>query len=567
MDAIVKYSKTERLHQMCKKWIGIFLLAMLGLTVISRFLDSVIVPVVTVTIPKKSVLQYQVKGSAFLEAEELLTVAVLPDINVRRVIAGQGQTVTADTPLFAYQLDELEKLCRTKEQELQQLKLTLESEALSSQPLPEMTEEELALQELAVAERKLNRAGEKLGKAEIDYRVRSAALLKEHAENLEKNREDLLKERENAYIEAEQAYEIALLDRRSENKTASWEYNEALQKLEQLEEEGASEDEIDLAQEALYRADQKRDVLSEKWQLTVDLAEKVKEDAYDDWHALINGQENIDAALRKEYEENLDQEESRLQAVRDEQILCADDYQDARIALENARKNDSYAQQGVNRELELSGLKQQSAKIDIAEKEAELEEIKQLIAQEGVVYAPYTGVLANIDLTADTSCVRIGSGGLLMKTDIDEEEARVLTTSSTVILQKEGHNLEASTIIKSLAPDQEKEQVRLTAIIENTTLIPGTEVDFICESKSPVYNVTIPIDALRQDSTGTYVLEVQKRNSVLGTELTAVRQNVTVLAKSTESAAVEGALTPESQVIAGSSRSIEDGARVRMVSD
>ena len=559
--------KSRTLYQACKKWSAVFLAAMLVLTVVSRFLDTVIVPQVTADKPGRGVLQYQVKGSAVLEAAELLSVPVLADISIRSVIAGAGQTVSEETPLFAYQLDELEQLCARQERELEQQKLSLRSECLSAQPLPKMSAEELALQELARAEGQLGRAQEKLGKAEQEYQEETAVLTKEYEEDLEKNREELAREREKAYETAEQEYELARLNKRLEEQTASLEYDAAVNNLDMLEEEGASDAELRAAQSEVEKAGQNKEIVEQKWQFQVDKAEQEMEDAYDYWQVLYDEKEDIGSALKKEYEQKLKTEKSELETVREQLTQSFDSYQEALTALDNARKNDGYARQGVERELELSELKQQSMELDIEAKEQELAKLKALVAQDGIVYAPYPGLLTKIAFDNDSGLVQIGSGGLFFKAEVDSDQAGSLSLESSLSLKKDGRNLEDMAVLRSLETDQEKKSVRLTADLAETDLLPGTGIDFVCETKSPVYNLTIPVDALRQDTQGTYVLLVRERNTVLGKELIAVRMNVTVLAKTAEKAAVEGGISNEDRIIVSSSKQIEDGSRIRVVSE
>lgn len=567
MDNECKSWDTEMLYRACKKWLAVFVAVMLGLTVVSRFLNTIAVPQVTVEAPMKAVLQYQTKGSGTLAAEETRTVPVLSKINVRKVIAGEGQTVSANTPLFAYQLDELQNLYGEQVRELEKLKLSLQSEQLSARPLPEMTEEELALQSLAKAERLLARSREKLGKAQAEYQEKAAELEEEYADDLKKNREDLTKARKKTYEDAEAAYELARLNKRLEVKTAAWEYETAVRELEQLEDEGASDSELQDAAKKADLADQNKEIVEDKWQYEVDKAQKDMDDACDDWQNLINGTEDIETALKKEYEEKLKKERDELETVQEALTDSSDSYEDARIALENARKKDSYTKTGIVREQELSILKQRSMELDIVEKEQEVGELKTLVEQDGIVYAPYSGVLTKLEFNSDSSLVQIGSGGILMKAVVDAEQAKSLTPEASVNLKKEGRNLSTTAVLKSLEADPDNGSVRLTAALSNTAMMPGTQVEFVCETKSPAYDLTIPIDALRQDNQGTYVLLVEERNTILGKELKAVRLNVTVLAKTTEKAAIEGGISTQDRIIVGSIKNIEAESTVRMVSE
>lgn len=567
MNSSRKNRENQIIYKRCRKWLGIFLAAMLGFTVLSRFLDTVIVPRVTVDTPKRGTLRYQVKGSGVLEASEVLSVPVLPDINIRSVIAGTGQSVSGETPLFAYQLDELEQLYDQNERELKQQKLALESELLSAQPLPVMTDEELALQELAMADGQLKRAQEKLGKAEQEYQEEIAVLTEEYEKNIKKNFKDMVNERKKAYETAQQEYELARLDKRLEIHNASLSYDEAIEALELLEDEGASEADLRKAEFEVDKAAQSMNIVEKKWELEVEKAEEVMDDAYDFWQALYHEEEDVGAALKKEYEQTVKEQEDELETVQEQLTVSSDTYQAALTALENARKKDSYARQGENQNLEISVLKQQSMELDIEYKAQELEHLKSLIERDGIIYAPYSGFLSKIEFTNDSRLVQIGTGDIRIKAELDSEQAKGLTKDAVVSLKRDGRNLNADAVIRSLETDLENDCIRLTADLQSAELLPGTAVELVCESESPVYEKTVPINALHQDDKGTYVLQIQERDTIMGKQQVAVRLNVTVLSKTTEKAAIEGSLGTSDQLIVSSTKQIENGARIRVVSE
>ena len=81
---------------------------------------------------------------------------------------------------------------------------------------------------------------------------------------------------------------------------------------------------------------------------------------------------------------------------------------------------------------------------------------------------------------------------------------------------------------------------------------------------SKTVKVCLPLSAIHEDTSGKYVLTVEERPGILGTEKVAVRIPVTVVDYNSEKAAVEGALYLDSQVIISSKRPIGEGDRVRM---
>jgi len=62
-------------------------------------------------------------------------------------------------------------------------------------------------------------------------------------------------------------------------------------------------------------------------------------------------------------------------------------------------------------------------------------------------------------------------------------------------------------------------------------------------------------------------LIVSQKEGILGNELQATRLDVTVIDKDTSTAAVEGAITYEDQIIIGSNKDITQGDRIRVQED
>ena len=92
----------------------------------------------------------------------------------------------------------------------------------------------------------------------------------------------------------------------------------------------------------------------------------------------------------------------------------------------------------------------------------------------------------------------------------------------------------------------------------------GGSVTFEFTRQSQVYQQVIPIEALREDNEGYYCLITEPKKTILGEELTARRINVTLLEKSSKTAAIEGPLTADSQLILSGNRLFEEGDRVRV---
>ncbi len=96
-------------------------------------------------------------------------------------------------------------------------------------------------------------------------------------------------------------------------------------------------------------------------------------------------------------------------------------------------------------------------------------------------------------------------------------------------------------------------------VVEAGTL---TEIEIIQKSKT--YHAILPIEALHEEQSASYVLILEEEQGVMGSGFVAKRYEVEVLDKNSSQAALaEGTLTGDQEVINSSSRLIGDGSRVR----
>lgn len=77
------------------------------------------------------------------------------------------------------------------------------------------------------------------------------------------------------------------------------------------------------------------------------------------------------------------------------------------------------------------------------------------------------------------------------------------------------------------------------------------------------YEQTIPLSALREDTTGAYCLVLAEEEHMLGTIQTARRVPVTVLEKDAKNAAVTSSLRDTDQMIVSSEKYVREGDRIR----
>ena len=83
---------------------------------------------------------------------------------------------------------------------------------------------------------------------------------------------------------------------------------------------------------------------------------------------------------------------------------------------------------------------------------------------------------------------------------------------------------------------------------------------------SETYDCCVPIQAVYEDQGKNFVYILVQSSTVLGTELTAQRLDVTVLEKNETMAALQkGSIGSDQQVIVSSDKMIAQGSRVRLM--
>ena len=550
-----------------KKMILVFLTVMLVFTILSRALDSIKVPKVNIAHPQKGNLNYEISGTGKIEAKEMLSVSVLPDMKIRSVDAFEGKKIVSGETLFTFQMAELQEAYEAMERELEKLEISLEAEKLESLPLPKMSLQELAAQSLQKAEEILKKVQDKYEKAQETHSDKLAKIQADYEADQLKTKTRLLQDRYDAYMSAERSYTTALIDQEEAVLAARAAYKDAKRALEEGDgDEEALESEVKRTYKLVIGTE-------DKWDLAVAEANQNRLNKKNDYEAMKNGTEDGTKDLLEEYEASIERIDQEL-AVEAENLASAEStYHDALQESANAGINDSYNKTAGERERQLSVLRQKSIALSIGKLQMELHKLSELIAANGQVKAPIDGMVTKLSMeagqiTTGSEAILIGLGDLKLKGTISKESAGYLSSGDELSLFKDGRPMSGPVgIVESVIFVGDDEQAVITANLTATNLSPGAAVDFKATSSSPAYDYIIPIDALRKDNDGEYLLLVEDRKTILGIEQIAVRRNVTLLAKNSSKAAIEGGLSYDDIVISGSNKSIQEGDRVRVITD
>ena len=557
-----------------KKAAAIFLALMAALTFLSRAMDSFTVIRVNTGFGKQDVVLYTIQGEGELTAGRTVYISLPENMQVEEITARPGQSVKAGDTVLTLQMEGLEEERDALTLEYKKAELTFKQEQMSFAPVPRVTEETLALQQLAAAQRALELGNQDLAKAKEDHEKASIELEHDYVQKKNRTREQVKEDNRKAMKSARRSYESAQKSRDSAVRKAEREVEDKQKKLDRLEEQGASEEELERAKLEFDRAGEDLEDIRDEEDLKVEEARAKMYAAEEDYEDVDYGERENQEDLRRAYEDALKAEDDKLeQAGRKVRDLEESLYQ-AMEKVENARVSDAGTAAGEAAGRGMSGLKQESMKLDMEEIQKKQRKIEELIDAKGQIKASVDGVVVDTGLQTgdriqDGHQVRLAVGGLEMKAQIDKETAGAGLLKKGVRMQVKlaGQSKKVEAEVESVDQMAEDGKIQVTARMQEGEGRLGDLVSFAVNMESGAYPCVIPMEALREDNKGYYCLAAEPEKTILGEELKAVRIQVEVLEKSSSAAAVSGLVTKDMKLITESGKPVSEGDRVRVVEE
>lgn len=324
-----------------------------------------------------------------------------------------------------------------------------------------------------------------------------------------------------------------------------------------------AEDELQKAKDKLAEEEQKTDMTEES--------------------AVIAAQASVDAAQRAVETAQRAVETARRTAEdgafsSDEQLFNANRaVEAARRALENAQKkadeeaadallSDSKSRQQA--EIERLGYRAEQRQY-----QQDLADLRAVEAAGGKLVAPVDGtvqsILAEPGVTQDgvrLAALSRSDGGYAFEGTLDQKEAERLSIGDEADLTyvQEGKSMSGKVKITSLGAPDDKGMVAVGVDLPAGSYPDGVSAKLEVSKRSEQYRAVLPLGALRSDGQDDFVLVLQEKQTVMGTEQTVVKMAVTVEEQDSQSVAVEGAFLGDEQVVVSSNKPIEEGDRVRL---
>ncbi len=260
-----------------------------------------------------------------------------------------------------------------------------------------------------------------------------------------------------------------------------------------------------------------------------------------------------------DYEEAIEGKKQEVEAAEEAVRLAKQAVE--RNDLENAASGDQSSRQ-------ISELVLESHRIDLDVKKQELEKIKKLMDASGEVKSTEKGIVTFVGvesgrMTTGEEMIRLGSGDYIFRAEFDREAATNIEEGLTAYIRLAGKKTNVEVEIEKITMT-EKGMSELTARMPEGEYLLGEKAEFKVTTESEQFDQCIPIQALREDNYGNYILVTREQEDILGTLLFAERVNVTILDKGSRTVAIDGPVSSKSQVITDSNKVVNAGDRIRI---
>ena len=263
-----------------------------------------------------------------------------------------------------------------------------------------------------------------------------------------------------------------------------------------------------------------------------------------------------------------DNEESLLNLVEEAKTAYED-------ALKNYRNSLKTAKRAIE-DAEVPASNDNSDKINdlqIAQYQRKLKKLEKLKSQKGKIYAPKAGVITAIgvlsgNMTTSDAAFRMAdvSNGVKCTAQFSKEDAKYLTSTADVTLTTDSSDklVENLSIDTVSANAEDSNLFDVTVNLSKNQFSIGENVQIEVNARSKEHPITVPLNAISEESGKDYVYVAREKDTVLGQEYYAQKIEVTVSDKNSSYAAIEeGGIDAQQEVIISSNKTINNGDRIR----
>ena len=516
--------KPHNIRARAVKWLILFGIWMIILTLLSRAASNMTIPQVETASAVRNALEYTISVSGEVKENQIYAVTTVPGIRVKQIAVSEGETVKSTDPLFALDMDDLQEQIRMKKRELKKADLSIQD-----------MEERRALEEQEVLTAQ-NRAQE-----DYNRTAQSADASKQQAYEALQQAQNRLSEFEQSSF-GKDTNDAVMQNLKQQCKDRKAAVGQAEKKLKEAK-KGGEEKEIEAAAKELKNAEKEL---------------KEAQEAYSQYQTDREAEKNqVSSQERQALEDACRQAEIAYQEVASN---CEKSLEDAKRLIDDSMKP------------QVSDSSLQIAKIDRTSLKSELEKLKELYKGGGIILAAVDGVVTEIHIeagndTIDGKNIAIAdtSTGSRFQAQITKEQKKYVSKGDPVLLEQDGTaDVVKGMTVDSVKADKENQELwNVTVMIPDNSLEIGSTVEMKIQKKTKEYSCVLPIESLRSEEDQLFVLVPENRDTVLGNELVASKVYVEVLEKSDRLAAISDSTSLSGRsVIISSEKPIKEGDRI-----
>ncbi|MBO6165333.1 MAG: HlyD family efflux transporter periplasmic adaptor subunit [Eubacterium sp.] len=236
-------------------------------------------------------------------------------------------------------------------------------------------------------------------------------------------------------------------------------------------------------------------------------------------------------------------------------------------------------QRALNKKIEQDALDKQKDDIDMMKELEELEEMRKEVQKlkdqddTACIVAPNDGIITNISLKEGDkinnenpiATIQLAESGYEVATKITKADGRLIHVGDEAVLENVWSS-DATATVKSIKadPDDPNKSLIVKFEVKGSDINVGQTIQFAVGNKSQKYDTVVPNNAVKEDTSGNFVLVVKVKSTPLGNRYTVKKVEVTKLASDTTKCAISGDVMEYDNVVTNASKRIENGQQVRL---
>jgi HlyD family secretion protein len=266
--------------------------------------------------------------------------------------------------------------------------------------------------------------------------------------------------------------------------------------------------------------------------------------------------------------------QEQLDAAKQQKTDAYNDYKVKKAQLEQQKKQDANQKKGAELDLINTDLEIDAQKAIIAELEEQIENNAEIKAKvDGRIETINVEEGSQATTNQPLMTMLDTAKGLEFSVDLSNDNAGLMAVGGVLDIHLAGSSDSVSAVIRekvnSTANPGQMMTILLDADLQDVLehgVQPNQQGDIRYTSNTQSYGLTLPNSAIREDSSGYFVLVVKQQKTPLGNSLALSRVDVSVLDSDSYRTAVSGALSMRDQVVSNSDKSVADGDTVRLAS-